>query len=170
MPRETNSSSLRLWAALVLGLLVWACSSSRRLVIHPDGLLRLTGTFSSLRVTDDGFFGMEIRIAATEEPLYEGVVQIGRGEICPPQEYGSRRCFLVSNHFVVPIEFSLDTPVPEAEVESCHFAIPGATEYSGSFQGELTRAALQGEFTFARSGKRLRVDLPRRRSHWDGDK
>ncbi len=112
---------------------------------HSHALL-IAGTFTNLRVTDQGVFGAEVRIAATDEPHYQAVVQFGAGQVCKPTEYGDRPCFGVSNLHLVEALFDWQRPTSR-RVAFVSFEIPGPGPYSGRFEGVVSDEALTGTFT-----------------------
>lgn len=108
--------------------------------------LVIVGTFSSLRVTADGVFGAEVRIAVTDEPHYQAVVQFGAGQVCGPTEHRKQACFGLSNLHVVEARFDWDRPAT-GRMAFVSFHIPGPGPYSGRFEGMITDEALTGTFT-----------------------
>ena len=157
-----------LLVGFMIGQSLLACAGSRResLVLHPEGLLRVTGTFSSLEVIEGrGVFGAEVRIAVTEEPLRQAVVQFGSGEICQPEDLGEEPCFRASNLMVVNLEF--DWSAKSSSGGPVRFTLPSDSPYAGTFEGEILPDRLVGVFSFA-SGRSLKATMKRGPSHWDG--
>ena len=156
--------------AVLLTVSLAGCASAKRerIVLDPGGLLRVTGTFSNLRVIDQqGVFGAEVRIAVTQEPPYQAIVQLGNGDFCLPEERGAEPCFRVSNLMVVEAQFDWERNTHDAA--TVRFALPDVPQYAGTFEGSVSDQWLDGVFLF-RSGKRLAVRLRRGGSHWDVDR
>jgi hypothetical protein len=155
--------------AIVLAVsIASACASSggETIVLHPTGLLRITGTFSGIRVEENrGVFGAEVRIVSSDEPPYQAALQFGTANFCESRDLGSEPCFRVSNLIVVAAEY--DWKQDAAGAAHVRFRIPAESGYGSVFEGNVTEHALRGTFVFD-SGKVLSVDLPRGLSHWDG--
>jgi hypothetical protein len=155
--------------AVMMATLLLGCASSGRetIVLHRDGLLRITGTFTDIRVeTDRGLFGVEIRIVCSREPLYQAAIQIASGTLCSAADLGSEPCFRISNLIVVEAELE-QTTAKTPGAASIRFQLSKESGYPGSFEGEIAEHVLTGTFSFE-SGKTLPVVLKRGPSHWDG--
>jgi hypothetical protein len=122
--------------------------------------LPITGTFSDLRYNEEGgdVIGTEIRIVVAKKG-YQATIQFGEGE--------------PSDLIVVPVHFGFESmrigevqKPPKYEAEKVRFDLPEGSDYAGSFEGEVTRKSLSGNFHFARGGK-LHVKLPKKRSYWE---
>ena len=152
-----------------IGLAFCSCATTRgeTIVLHPDGLLQITGTFTSLRVEEErGVFGAEIRIVCSEDPLYQAVIQFGTASFCEPEQLGGEPCFRVSNLVLVEAEF--DWHQSRDRGAYLRLRLPDSSGYAGTFEGVVTEEALTGTFVFS-SGGTLPVTLHRGPSHWDGD-
>ena len=102
---------------------------------------------------------MEVRIAVTNDPPYEAIVQFGAAELCEKAEWESEKCFGVSNLNLVAATLG------ESHEGDITFGISDGP-YAGTFHGTITDRSLDGEYAF-RSGQVLRVSLIRGASYWD---
>jgi len=159
---------VRGFTVIATALLSLGCASrGETIVLHPNGLLRITGTFTDIRVENGrGLFGAEVRIVCSQEPFYQAAIQLASGSFCAAEDIGSEHCFRISNLIVVEAEFDQKTTKTPGAA-SLRFRLPNDSGYAGSFQGEVTEHALTGTFSFE-SGKTLPVVLKRGPSHWDG--
>jgi hypothetical protein len=155
----------RLVVAGALSVLTLGCAvRSSPIILDHRADVRLTGTFSSLHVDKQGVFGAEVRIAVTDTPPYQALVQFGVGEVCRVEDHGREPCFGVSNLFVADVEFGSSNN-SSADVDLT-FRLPSAGAYAGVFEGQVSSDVLVGTFTFA-GGRRLALTLKRGQSHWD---
>jgi hypothetical protein len=151
---------------MIIAVITCACAArSEKIVLDHSGQPTALGTFSSLHVDSRGVFGVELRIAVTQEPGYQAVLQFGGGEFCSVQDHGNEPCFRVSNLILVEAEF--EGRKTRGNDRYLTFRMPAASGYDGAFEGWVSKSSLSGEFTFA-SGRVLHVVLKRGRSYWDG--
>jgi hypothetical protein len=158
---------LRRLGTMIIAVMACGCAGrSETIVLDRSGQLRITGTFSNLHVDSRGVFGAEVRVAVTQEPAYQVVVQFGGGEFCAAQDHGNEPCFRVSNLIVADAEF--DWRKSRGNDSFLAFRMPTSSGYEAVFEGWVSKASLSGKFTF-RDGRVLEIVLGRGRSHWDGE-
>ena len=147
-----------LLTASLLALAACASRHTQTIVLHEDGLLNITGTFSSVTVEEGkGVYGAEVRIVVTDDPPHQATVQFGKCSLAKSEALGSQDCFAVSNLILVQPRFTSPDQPPGELVE---FTLPAESGYAGSFRGLLTDAALKGTFRFA-SGQTLDATMHR---------
>jgi hypothetical protein len=127
--------------------------------------LQITGTFTNLSTTADGFFGVEVRIAVTDDPTYQAVVQFGSGDVCPSEKRGGEPCFRASRLFVVEAVFDSDKPHGGREV-AVAFDVPEDGPFGGRFEGYVSDEALTGTLAPVH-GRPRAVRLARGTSWWE---
>jgi hypothetical protein len=156
---------MRSQLAMIALILALGCAQrSQKIVLDHTGQPSVTGTFSSLHADGRGVFGVEVRIAVTQEPAYQAVVQFGAGEFCAVQDHGKEPCFRVSN--LILAEAQLDWRRARANDSYLTIRIPSSSGHEGVFEGWVSASSLTGQFRFA-DGRVLSVTLKRGRSYWD---
>ena len=126
---------------------------------------RITGTFTDLRADERGVVGIEVRIAVTEQPQFQAIVQFGAGDFCAPADYGTSECFGVSSLYAVEVALNESRPGTGHAV-ALSFDVNGGDRFAGHFEGIVTDEALRGTFTRA-GGEARQIELPRGISHWE---
>jgi hypothetical protein len=143
-----------------------ACSGrSERIVLDHTREPTVTGTFSNLRVDGRGVFGVELRIAVTQKPEYQAVVQFGGGEFCEARDHGSEPCFRVSNLILAEAQFDWQKKLGDDSYT--RLRLPPSSGHEAVFEGWVSRSTLTGDFSFP-DGRILHVVLQRGPSYWDG--
>ena len=147
-------------AGLLIAALTSACASSHgsTIVLHPDGLVKLTGTFSDLRLVEDqGMVGMEVRIANAATEPFQAVVQFGMGSFCERSPDPPMACHRLTDLVLVTADF---------DGEDLSFLLPSGGPVEGKFVGRVLKDRLTGTLSLP-SGRAMAVSLPRGPSHWD---
>jgi hypothetical protein len=162
---------MRITSTLLMCIFIFSCSHSQtnkcvsgEIVFPSETLLRITGTFTNIQVTDAGIFGAEVHIARTESPTYQAVVQFGSGNFCKSGDRGKEPCFQTSNLLIVDVLF--DHGLDSAGQQHLSFHVSSDNMYSGHFEGQLSESELSGVFKRV-NGEQIELRMPRSVSHWD---